>query len=922
MSALLGPLLVSAAVVPSAAAAAPRAALAPDPKPVTAVTAVPGGAAATPLAGYAIRSTAEVSDTAAAVSTPGYPTAHWHRAGPRSTVLAALVADGTHPDPFYSTNQRRIAAGAFAVPWWFRADFVLPDTRARTHLDFSGVLSAADVYVNGRPIAAAATVAGAYTRHELDVTALVRAGTNTVAFRIRPNDPRKHLTVGWLDWLQPPPDANMGIVRDVLVRRCGPVSLRDARVLTRLAVPSLDSAELTVKARVRNDSERPVTATVTAVVDAAARDEGAARDGDGDDGGRIVLRQRVTLRAHESRTLVFAPDRHPRLRLHRPRVWWPAEMGAQPLYGLGVTAAVAGSPSGTVRHDFGIRDVRAPVNASGARQYVINGRPLLIRGGGWSADQLLRWDAVAALDRIGLALDAGLNTLRLEGHIEPDEFFDLADRHGILTLPGWECCTKWEGQVNPTGKGEKWDAADRLTARASMAAEAARLRDHPSVLSFLIGSDYAPDPETERDYLDALRTADWPTPVIPAASAVTTALSGPSGMRMTGPYDWVPPSYWYDKREGGATGFNSETSAGPSVPTLDTLRRTLAPAELETLWRTPTAPQYHRSPSPTFNTLKLYDDALAHRYGAPRGLADYVAKAQLAQYENVRAQFEAYARNATDAVAPSTGVVYWMFNSGWTSLHWQLVDRYLDLGGAYHGAKKANEPLHVQYSYDDRTVVVVNRRSAAASGLTARVTLFAVDGTSRYDRTVRGFRVGGGGARSTVLTVPAGVPGLGSTYLARLTLTDGAGREVSRNVYWLSTRPDVLDHDAGDWYHTPTTAHADLTGLSSLPAASVTATAHTVRRTGPGSVSTTTVTLRNTCGCKAPALLTDVHLVDAHGAPVLPVRWSDNLVTLWPGESAVLTATYRTSDLPGALPRLRISGWNTPTTHITPAGVS
>ncbi len=91
-------------------------------------------------------------------------------------------------------------------------------------------------------------------------------------------------------------------------------------------------------------------------------------------------------------------------------------------------------------------------------------------------------------------------------------------------------------------------------------------------------------------------------------------------------------------------------------------------------------------------------------------------KAQLAQYENVRAQFEAYGRNATDADKPATGVVYWMFNSGWTSLHWQLMDRYLDQGGAYFGAKKANEPLHVQYSYDDRSVVVVANRRAPPPG--------------------------------------------------------------------------------------------------------------------------------------------------------------------------------------------------------------
>lgn len=899
-AALLG-LLLAPAAVPSAAT--PRLPAGPGTAPT--VTAVASGGTAA-LTGYAIRSAAQVPDTAAAVSTPGYATTGWHRAGPRSTVLAALVADGTHPDPFYSTDQQRIPRRDFADPWWYRSDFTLPETAERTSLDFSGVISAADVYVNGRQVASAAEVAGMYTRHELDITDLVRAGTNTVAFRIRPNDPRKHLTLGWLDWLQPPPDANMGIVRDVLVRRRGPVSLHDAHVVTGLDVSSPGSgpAELTVKARVRNDSQEAATATVTAAVG----------------GTGIVLSEDVTLRARETRTLVFTPDRHRQLRLQRPALWWPAGMGPQNLYGLHLTATVAGSRSDSVRHAFGIRDVKAPLDSAGARRYTINGRPLLIRGAGWSADELLRWDTTAAEDRIKAALDAGLNTLRLEGHIEPDEFFDLADRYGMLLLPGWECCDKWEGQVNPTGTGEKWNAADRLTARASMAAEAARLRDHPSVLSFLIGSDFAPDAQTERDYLDALRAADWPTPVVPAASAVTTALSGPSGMRMTGPYDWVPPSYWYDKREGGATGFNSETSAGPSIPTLDTLRRTLSPAELETLWESPSAPQYHRSPSRTFNTLKLFNDALAHRYGAPRGLRDYVAKAQLGQYENVRAQFEAYARNATDSTDPSTGLVYWMFNSGWTSLHWQLVDRYLDQGGAYYGAKKANEPLHIQYSYDDRTVAVINRRPDAVSGLTARITLFGTDGTSLHDRTVRGLRVGGDGARTTAATVPAVVAASGgpdSTYLARLTLTDSAGREVSRNVYWLSTRPDVLDYDAGDWYHTPTTTYGDLTGLNSLAAATVTATARTTRHAG--SQSTTTVTIRNTSSGNTPALLTDLHLVDGRDAPVLPVRWNDNQISLWPGESAVLTAHHRTADPADGALRVRVSGWNTPTTHITPS---
>ncbi|MFI6935442.1 glycosyl hydrolase 2 galactose-binding domain-containing protein [Streptomyces sp. NPDC050287] len=858
----------------------------------TRTTAVPSRAgSATALSGYAIQSTAKVTDSAAAVSSPGYPASGWYPAGSRSTVLAALLADGKYADPFYSTNQQQIPKADFQVPWWYRSDFTVADTSERTYLDFSGVISAADVYVNGQQVAKAADVAGAYTHHELDVTSLVRAGTNTVAFRIQPNNPGKNLTMGWIDWLQPPPDENMGIVRDVLVRRGGPVALRDAHVVTGLDVPSLSTADLTVKARARNDSDSPVTATVSGSI------------------GAISFSKSVSLAAHATKTVTFAPAEVPGLHLTLPKVWWPAGMGGQPLYALDLTASVTGTVSDTAHENFGIRDVKAPLNSDGARQYSVNGRKLLIKGGGWSPDEFLRWDRTYVEDRLKYALDLGLNTIRLEGHIEPDEFFDLADRYGILTLPGWECCDKWEGNVNGGEPGDKWTAEDYPVAGASMAAEAARLRDHPSVISFLIGSDFAPDATIEKTYLDALKAADWPTPVVAAASDNSSPASGRSGMKMSGPYDWIPPNYWYAKREGGATGFNSETSAGPDIPTLDTLRRMMSPAELDTLWKNPSAKQYHRSPSSTFSTLKLYDDALTGRYGAPGSLTDYVRKAQLAQYENVRAQFEAYGRNATDSSKPSTGVVYWMFNSGWTSLHWQLMDRYLDQGGAYFGAKKANEPLHVQYSYDNRSVVVVNNRHASASGLTARATLFSTDGTQKYDKTVTGVTVGGDGARGTALTLPSSVSGLPTTYLARLVLSDSTGKEVSRNVYWLSTKPDTLDWDNTDWYYTPTTSYADLKGLSGMAQAPVSATAST---TSSGDTSTTTVTVRNTDDGRTPSLLTDVHLVDAAGKPVLPVRWSDNEVSLWPGESVTLTATYRTADLHGSQPRARVSGWNTP----------
>src|SRR5262249_36661144 len=148
---------------------------------------------------------------------------------------------------------------------------------------------------------------------------------------------------------------------------------------------------------------------------------------------------------------------------------------------------------------------------------------LLIRGGGWSPDLFLRWDRTSVADRLRYALDLGLNTIRLEGHIEPNEFFDLADELGVLTLPGWECCDKWQSI-------DGWSAADYAVARDSAASEGARLRDHPSVISFLIGSDEAPSAKAEKNYLDALKSVDWPNPVVAAAASDSAPLTGRSGM--------------------------------------------------------------------------------------------------------------------------------------------------------------------------------------------------------------------------------------------------------------------------------------------------------------------------------------------------------------------------------------------------------
>ena len=321
---------------------------------------------------------------------------------------------------------------------------------------------------------------------------------------------------------------------------------------------------------------------------------------------------------------------------------------------------------------------------------------------------------------------------------------------------------------------------------------------------WLNGSDNAPPPAIARMYVDTLHAEDWSLPIIAAAVPQATAETGPSGMKMDGPYSWIPPSYWYADKLGGAFGFDSEVSAGASIPLLDDLTRMLAPHELEALWKEPQTQQYHASAAwSVFATIEPFDIALAKRYGPPKSLADYVAKSQLDNYDNVRAQFEAF--NARmDAAKPSTGVIYWMLNNAWPSLHWHLYDYFLNPAGAYFGARIANEPVHIQYSYDTRAIVLVNHTLISEHGLKATIRVRNLDGSVAFERRLQNIDLAGNGTRQLV-TLPT-VAGLSRVYFIELELASAKGKLISRNVYWLSTQTAELDWAHSNWYLTPLTS--------------------------------------------------------------------------------------------------------------------
>jgi len=857
-------------------------------------TPVNGGAGSvTAIAHWQIQDSAKAQEGGAAISAAGFSTRDWYPVSSRATVMAGLLENGKFPDVFHSDNLRAVqvpdASGQlFVNPWWYRSEFTLAKASAGTHtlLRTNGIVASADLWVNGHLVADHAAVAGAYPVHEFDVTRWVHAGVNVLALRVHPADPRQALTIGWVDWNPTPPDNNMGPWRGVDVVQTGPVELRYPQVSTTLSLPDLARAALTVTVEARNLDTVAQAATITGEV------------------AGVSLHQTIQLSPGQTQTVTFSSGTDPALTLSHPEIWWPVGMGAHPLYDLRMAATVGGTTSDQARTRFGIRSVSSHLTKQGYRQFVVNGKPLLIRGAGWAPDLFLRDDRARMEAEFSYVRNLGLNTIRSEGKLENQRFYELADRDGILILAGWECCDMWESAAKTGGK--PWDAADMKVAEDSMASEARLLRNHPSVIAFLIGSDNAPPPPIAKMYVDALRAADWPLPIISAAVPKGTAETGPSGLKMDGPYDWIPPSYWYADKLGGAFGFDSEVSAGADIPRLEDVQRMLSPQEQEALWKYPEARQYHASADwSTFAVLTPFDKALAQRYGASTSLADYVAKAQLDNYDNVRAQFEAFNAHM-DAAKPATGVIYWMLNNAWPSLHWHLYDYYMNPAGAYFGAKKANEPVHIQYSYDSKDIVLVNHAFDDVHGLQANIRVRNLDGGVRYEKHLQGIDLAGNHTRP-LATLPA-IAGLSTAYFIELDLASADGKPVSRNVYWLSTRADTLDWAHSNWYLTPVTQYGDLTALQSLPTA--TSEVHaTTRHEGTNDV--TTVTLSVPASSRAVALFQHVSIRQAVGGDLaLPILWSDNDVTLWPGESITLTARYAARGT--AAPVVEVSGWNVP----------
>jgi len=400
--------------------------------------------------GWAVQSSAKVTATAETISSMSFQTRDWIKAEVPTTVVAAQVKRGLLPDPFYAMNLRQYPGvsypvgfnfsnipmptdSPYAVSWWYRKEFALSHEYAgkTVWLNFRGINYRANIFLNGKQIANSNDVTGAWRTYEFNITSAVKTGTNVLAVQVwAPTE--NNLAITFVDWNPSPPDKNMGLWREVYLTTSGPVALRHPAVLSKVDSPAgnASAAHLTVTALVKNASDRPVKGTLKGRIE------------------NIEFAQPVELAAGESKDVVFLPTQYPQLNVSNPRLWWPAQMGTPNLYDLHLSFEVDGRLSDVSHTKFGIREITSEVSEQAPerlkRLFKVNGKNILIRGGGWTPDMMMRETPERLADEFRYVRDLGLNTVRLEGKLETEEFFEMADQQGILVMAGWCCCDFWE----------------------------------------------------------------------------------------------------------------------------------------------------------------------------------------------------------------------------------------------------------------------------------------------------------------------------------------------------------------------------------------------------------------------------------------------------------------------------------------------
>jgi Exo-beta-D-glucosaminidase Ig-fold domain/Glycosyl hydrolases family 2/Glycosyl hydrolases family 2, sugar binding domain/Glycosyl hydrolases family 2, TIM barrel domain len=849
--------------------------------------------------GWELQDSAKVPKTGAGagavISTLRYKPQRWYPAVVPGTVLTTLVKNGVYPEPLYGENNRpdRIPETLNKTSYWYRTVVEIPPAYAGRHvwLNLDGINFSAEVWVNGTYFG---TMRGAFKRGIFDISPQVKPGQKAaIAVLVRPQphpgDPHEHTiadgmvtnggitaidgptflsTIGW-DWLPGIRDRDSGIWAKVFLSSTGPVIIKDPLITTDLPLPKTDSAEVAISTTLANLTDVP--------------QKGGLRASFGD----VSVEKEVEIAPHSTQTVTFDSKTFTALHMLSPKLWWPNGYGPQNMYDLRLSFDQGNVTSDSQTISFGIRKITYSVPDSENLTISVNGVRIFIRGGDWGLDEGLKRAPRERLEaEIKMHQLANMNLIRnWVGQSTGEDFYELCDKYGILL---------WDEffQPNPSD-GPNPD--DLPTYIANVRDKILRYRNHPSIAVWCARNEGFPPKEID----DQLRTLM--AELEPTRRYQPSSTSG-AGVNSGGPYRWRTPREYYIYSEAFKTEIGSS-----SIPTIESIQGMMPQKDWEQIDDDWAEHDLARGAS----AGDTYPATLASRYGKVANLADFVRKSQLANYEAYRAMYEG--RNAK-LFNPATAVITWMSSPAQPSFVWQLYHHDLEPNSALFAVKKANEMVHVQFNELNGDLQVINNLPVILQGATAHLAVYDLTGTVKFEKD---FAITGPASRAIDLGAIDPVEGdwhwprdLSPVHFIKLDLKDSTGKLLSQNFYWRGPNSGLANAFTGD--------PDNLKSLDSMKTVTLHASAAQSEADGKLQIS---VSLHN----PGPGIALMAHLQLRHGKPsssanpdpltnvtsrVLPVYYSDNYISLVPGESRTITIEAAEADLKGDSPQIVVDGWN------------
>ena len=798
---------------------------------------------------------------------------------------------------YYETNLKNINKTQFDVPWFFKSQFTIKDFDKNKNLillHINGINYKSDIYIDGKKIANETEIIGTFVKFTIDITQYLNTNNNTHNIVFKINRPHNQwggsytdtdLAISFVDWNPEAPDSNMGIWQPVEIET---IPIKTLTIMQSFVITKLNDnntiADLSVIIHIKNWENSKITKKINVKI-----------------GNFTDLNiENIEINPYEEKQIELNSANYSSLIINNPKLWYPYQMGNPTLHDLKITI-YNDDFNYIYKKKIGLREVKSELSKDGKiRVYIINNKKLLLKGAGWTPDLFLRQSKKTYKKHINYVRHMELNVIRLEGKSEGEEFYDYCDEKGILIIQGWNCADAWQ-------KWKYWSEEVHEIGKKSMRNQIRKLSIHPSVIIFIQGSDLHPTEDVEKEWNIIFEEEKWPNEILSSATNSKSEISGDTGVKMSGPYSWVPPHYFYfDKNEeyGGAWGFLTEGGPGENPLRNGSYQKVFD--DVNITYPLGESWNYHCGNKGVFGNLGKLIEPINNRYGEIKDFKDFEKKSSILVYDSHRAMFEAYTYNKYH----STGVIQWMLNNAWPSNIWHLYDYFFAVTPSYFATKKAGEKIHVMFSYNDTAIYILNNYFDDMNN-DINVNLFVFSGNDGKNILYNQNYIQNGTKGDEVIKITQLNYSEINEDCFIIHLEYSYENNFNTNTYFVNKQMDEMDYANSTFYNVGILKYADLKCLQNIALGEIKIEViekKEVIKDRHGEKYYNKLKVSNIGDNML--LLLELRLYDRNDSVINPVYWSDNYFSLRKGTYMNVTFEYYLEDSSEKNPYVEVSGWN------------